>query len=306
MNDFEIADLRKAMSQIKFISDLSNDVSKKYLPKADYLSYLGRVTSLLKSKKKDFLYLDNFRRYVAYLPVIKNNFTVCVVGFPNTGKSSFLNSFTSSKSDVKNYEFTTKSIKIGYYRKNTAKIQVIDCPGTLLRDMDKMNAIEKQSYLAQKYLSDIIFFMFDSTREIDEQLKLLANSVKFMEIEIASYNESLKSRSDEYIDTTPKKMPLFFILLNKIDLVKEKTKTSILTQINEFILAKKSFSDVIGNKDAIIETSMLNKLNFDLIEQILLDNYDIYRKEFIKVEKEKRKKKQPPVFRRKKKEEFEK
>jgi nucleolar GTP-binding protein len=60
------------------------------------------------------------------------------------------------------------------------KVQFIDTPGTLARP-DKMNNIEKQAYLAIKYVADLVIYIFDLTETypVEDQKKLLENFKEF-------------------------------------------------------------------------------------------------------------------------------
>jgi nucleolar GTP-binding protein len=53
-------------------------------------------------------YLDEVRKHLARMPSI-NPFerTLLVTGFPNVGKSSFVNNITNANLDVQPYPFTT-------------------------------------------------------------------------------------------------------------------------------------------------------------------------------------------------------
>ena len=88
--------------------------------------------------------------------------TIAIAGFPNVGKSTLLGKISSSKPEVAAYPFTTKGIMIGYFKKDSKKIQILDTPGTLNR-LDKMNMIEKQAWLALKLVAKKIIYIFDLT-----------------------------------------------------------------------------------------------------------------------------------------------
>ncbi len=57
------------------------------------------------------------------------NATVCMVGFPNAGKSSTLKALTGAESKVAGYAFTTLEVIPGNLDYKGAKIQVFDLPG---------------------------------------------------------------------------------------------------------------------------------------------------------------------------------
>ncbi len=132
--------------------------------------FYGRVSSILKQISINLQQLDEARRIIKEYPDLKSMFTVCVVGFPNVGKTTLLFKLTGSKPEIASYAFTTKGLNISYMEKN--RIQVIDTPGNLNR-LDKMNNIEKQAYLAIKH-SNLIVYVFDLTEpyELEKQIKL--------------------------------------------------------------------------------------------------------------------------------------
>lgn len=148
----------------------SNDLKKiKKLKK----EYYGRISSILKGIKKELDYLEYARKVMKGYPDIKEMFTVCIFGFPNVGKTTLLNKLTGAKAEINVYPFTTKRINLGYITTDNQKIQLLDVPGTLAR-LEKMNNLEKQGYLAIKYLADLIIYVFDLTEPypLEKQEKL--------------------------------------------------------------------------------------------------------------------------------------
>ena len=136
--------------------------------------FYGRVSSLIKQIRKDFVNLDEARKVMKEYPIIKTSlFTVAITGFPNIGKTTLLYKLTGSKPEINSYAFTTKRINVGYFQEDNKKIQVLDTPGTFNR-FDKMNNIEKQAFLAMKYCSNFIIYVFDLTEpySLEEQIKL--------------------------------------------------------------------------------------------------------------------------------------
>ena len=68
---------------------------------------------------------------------------------------------------------------MGYIVSRGQKIQLLDTPGALNR-FDKMNIIEKQAFLAMRFLSDVIIYIFDLTESypLKDQEKLFKKIVK--------------------------------------------------------------------------------------------------------------------------------
>lgn len=123
--------------------------------------FYGRANSILKKTKDAFQFAENARKDMKRFPSIKTKIpTVCICGYPNVGKSTLLYKLTGSMPDIAPYAFTTKNLMIGYIGKD---LQLIDTPGAFSEDLKKMNWLEKQSYLAIKYLSKNIVFVFDIT-----------------------------------------------------------------------------------------------------------------------------------------------
>ncbi len=139
--------------------------------------YYGRVSSVLKQIKKELAYLHLARQTMRDYPSVKEDlYTICIAGFPNVGKSTVLSKLTPAKPEISSYAFTTKKLNMGYATKNAIKFQYIDTPGTLNRT-ERMNFIEKQAYIAMKYVGDVLLYVFDITEScgytLHEQKKLL-------------------------------------------------------------------------------------------------------------------------------------
>lgn len=142
--------------------------------------FYGRVGSVMKQIRNELVFLEESRVIIKNFPSIKTSLkSICILGFPNVGKSTLLAKITGAKPEIKNYAFTTKSLNLGTYMYNTRKYQFIDTPGTLNR-FEKMNDIEKQSYLALKYCCDVLVFVFDMTEgyTLEDQYKLFDHFLK--------------------------------------------------------------------------------------------------------------------------------
>ncbi|MBU1975811.1 MAG: 50S ribosome-binding GTPase [Nanoarchaeota archaeon] len=176
----DIDSLKKGLSTvswaIKKIEELTNMYANKAhiseKPTEVWKAYYGRVSSVLKRLDKHLYVIEQSRKTLKSYPDIKENYTVCLAGFPNAGKSTLLSKITSAKPEIKAYAFTTKSLNMGYFETYFHKVQVIDTPGTLNR-LNNMNNIEKQAYLAMKHCANLLVYVFDPTYDTNKQLKLL-------------------------------------------------------------------------------------------------------------------------------------
>ncbi|MFT4312094.1 MAG: GTPase [Candidatus Woesearchaeota archaeon] len=115
---------------------------------------IGRISSVFKQLSESLAILDHARKVFRAFPSIKSQlFTICIVGMPNVGKTTLFAKITNSVPEIANYEFTTKTLNVGYITQGLEKIQLIDTPGVLFRK-ERKNAIETQAFLAIKYHCD--------------------------------------------------------------------------------------------------------------------------------------------------------
>lgn len=194
---------------------------------------LGRVSSVLKQIDKFLRTIEDSRKIMKTFPAVKTAlFTITIAGFPNVGKSTLLKGLTRASPEIKSYAFTTKKLNIGYLRKAGKKYQFIDTPGTLAR-FNKMNPIEKQAFLAMKYVAHIIIYVYDlsdSGYHIDDQYRLF-NQIKDLDKPIIVY-------------------------LSKTDIIDEK-------KVKEFISAHKDLPIITDKKKIIKEVLKFEKDVFE-------------------------------------------
>ncbi len=166
IKDFSTLYIKKLKSS-KNIDDMNNIMK----------TYYGRFSSLINNINKDLLYLGECKNYLKRLPgIIMNIPTFIIAGIPNSGKSSLLTKLTGTDTEIASYPFTTKEILLGYKNINGKKVQFIDTPGILDRDMSKRNDIEKRAIIALSKIEGTILFLFDysntSKYTIEEQNNL--------------------------------------------------------------------------------------------------------------------------------------
>jgi nucleolar GTP-binding protein len=182
-----------ALAQINTAKHLIDNVAKDYarlLKFGDSLfrckqlkrAALGRMATIMKRQKDSLAYLEQVRQHLARLPSIDpNTRTLVVCGYPNVGKSSFMNKVTRAEVEVQPYAFTTKSLFVGHMDYKYLRWQVIDTPGILDHPLEQRNTIEMQSVTALAHLRACIMFFIDLSEQcgysIQEQVSLF-HSIK--------------------------------------------------------------------------------------------------------------------------------
>ncbi|ORX36156.1 putative nucleolar GTPase [Kockovaella imperatae] len=182
-----------ALGQLNTARHLISQVSKDYvrlLKFGDSLyrckqlkkAALGRMATIMKRQKEPLAYLEQVRQHISRLPAIDpNTRTLLICGYPNVGKSSFVNKITRADVDVQPYAFTTKSLFVGHMDYKYLRWQVIDTPGVLDHPLEEMNTIEMQSITALAHLRSAILYFMDLSEQcgytIEAQSKLF-HSIK--------------------------------------------------------------------------------------------------------------------------------
>lgn len=139
---------------------------------------LGRMCTMMKKQAPNLAYLEQVRQHLSRLPSIDpNTRTLLLCGYPNVGKSSFINKITRADVDVQPYAFTTKSLFIGHTDYQYTRWQVIDTPGILDHPLEDRNTIEMQSITALAHLRASILFVIDLSEQcgysLEQQIALL-------------------------------------------------------------------------------------------------------------------------------------
>ncbi|KAJ3357188.1 Nucleolar GTP-binding protein 1 [Allomyces javanicus] len=133
---------------------------------------LGRMATLVKGLKDSLAYLEQVRQHLARLPSIDpNTRTLLVCGYPNVGKSSFMNKLTRADVEVQPYAFTTKSLFVGHMDYEYVRWQVIDTPGILDHPLEDRNTIEMQSITALAHLKAAILYFIDLSEQCGYSIK---------------------------------------------------------------------------------------------------------------------------------------
>lgn len=180
-----------ALGQLNIAKHLIDNVAKDYvrLTKfADSLyrckqlkrAALGRMCTIMKQQKQNLEYLEQIRQHLARLPSIDpHTRTLLICGFPNVGKSSFMNKITRADVEVQPYAFTTKSLFVGHMDYRYLRWQVVDTPGILDHSLEERNTIEMQAITALAHLRAAVLYIMDISEQcghsLEEQVQLFEN-----------------------------------------------------------------------------------------------------------------------------------
>jgi len=133
--------------------------------------------TIMKRQASNLTYLEQVRQHLSRLPTIDPySRTIIICGFPNVGKSSFINKITRADVEVQPYAFTTKSLYVGHTDYKYLRWQVIDTPGILDHPLEERNVIEMQAITALAHLRACVLYFMDISEQcghsLEEQVKL--------------------------------------------------------------------------------------------------------------------------------------
>jgi len=215
-----------ALGQINTARHLVDNVARDYVRLMKYgdslyrckqlkRAALGRMATIMKRQNQSLTYLEQVRQHLSRLPSIDpHTRTVIVCGFPNVGKSSFINKITNADVEVQPYAFTTKSLYVGHTDYKYLRWQVIDTPGILDHPLEERNTIEMQAVTALAHLRAAVLYVIDPSEQCGHTL------------------EAQKSLFDNIRPLFANK-PLM-VVANKTDVWKEALAPEKMAIVNEF------------------------------------------------------------------------
>ena len=165
--------LRESLSEIQWAGQQATELRNEYQSKVH-----GDTAAARKHRKQAFARLADVVESVAdaletvdtatgelqTLPDIRpDEPTIVVAGYPNVGKSSFVNAVTNARNETAAYPFTTTGIGVGHLTRDHIRYQLIDTPGLLDRPEAERNEIEAQAVSALRHIADCVLVFVDAS-----------------------------------------------------------------------------------------------------------------------------------------------
>lgn len=162
-----------ALGQINAVKNICDSIGKDYVRLMKFAdspykckmlkrAALGRMCTAVRKMHSSLAYLEEVRQHLARLPTINpSTRTLILTGYPNVGKSSFMNVVTQANVDVQPYAFTTKSLFVGHMDFEYCRWQVIDTPGILDHPLEERNTIEMTAVTALAHIPATVLYFVD-------------------------------------------------------------------------------------------------------------------------------------------------
>jgi len=251
---------------------------------------LGRMCTCMKKLNSSLLYLEQVRQHLSRLPSIDpSTRTLLITGYPNVGKSSFINKVSRADVDVQPYAFTTKSLFVGHFNHKYTRWQVIDTPGILDHPLEQRNTIEMQAITALAHLQSTVLFFIDISEScgytIEQQVSLfhsikplftnkplliVLNKIDLMKIEDLSPEKKAlieTVKGDKDIDM----IPMSNVSEIGVSKVKETACNMLLEMRVQKKLNSKRIDDIVGRIQLTKPAKRDNKERTHSIPQSVLD-----------------------------------
>ncbi|PSQ30805.1 GTP-binding protein [Halobacteriales archaeon SW_6_65_46] len=172
--DLDVDALRQHLNEVMWASRQVESIKQEYhgrIRNADTdtarklrKQAFARYADVTESVEGDLRAIADAREELRTLPDIRpDEPTIVVAGYPNVGKSSFVNRVTRASNEVATYPFTTRQLRVGHFERDRVRYQLVDTPGVLDRPAEERNAIESQAVSALVHLADAVVFVADAS-----------------------------------------------------------------------------------------------------------------------------------------------
>ncbi|MDD4187348.1 MAG: GTPase Era [Bacilli bacterium] len=193
---------------------------------------------------------------------------VCIVGRPNTGKSTLLNTVLDNKvAIVSNVAGTTRNTIQGVYNDEEAQIVFIDTPG-IHKPKDKLGKyLNRQSYNAIKDI-DVILFVIDAASGIGKGDKFIIDTFKNTDIPVVLVLNKIDKLNDEQIiKAISESKDLYeFAEIVPISAMKNDNIKRLIKVIKEYLT-----DDIIYYDDGTVTNTSIHFMVAELVREKILN-----------------------------------
>ncbi len=167
-----VDELRQHLSEVTWASRKATDIRHEYeskmrnsdidLARKHRKQAFARLADVVEEVEDDLEALLDAREKLRKLPDIRpDEPTIAVAGYPNVGKSSFVNAVTRASNKEASYPFTTTQVHVGHVEHQHIRYQLIDTPGLLDRPPEDRNEVESQAVSALEHAADAVLVVLD-------------------------------------------------------------------------------------------------------------------------------------------------
>ncbi len=269
LKDF-VEEIRDSLVEILAFVEVNIDYAEEDLPK-DLLESIRR--KLLKLQERLKMTLESSKKREGLI----DGFRVCIIGKPNVGKSSLLNSLLNyDRAIISDIAGTTRDTIEEEVRIGTHLIKIVDTAG-IRETGDKIEAIGVQRAKMSIENSDIIIALFDNSRELNDEdieiLELIENLPQDKYVIKVLNKIDLENRFDtsqlgDFIPLSCKKDSQ--ILIDRIRSILDKKssdETLLLTTKRQALAVEKCYNSLI-NSYGLIQEGELELFAFEINEAI--------------------------------------
>lgn len=226
--------------------------------KKECLEMVNELDKLLSQSKKSQYFMHGIN--------------VCLVGLPNTGKSSLLNAFLNQeKAIVTDIPGTTRDIVEGNINLNGLPLHLLDTAG-IRESNNKVEQIGIEKSTKSIEEADLVIMVCDASREMNDEEKEILSKIKDKNYLIVYNKADLINHKDDdklYISALNKDItPLKNKILNLFNLTSKDITPSLCSSRQIGLLNKARDNLIKANEDA------LNNLSIDLISVSIKEAYD--------------------------------
>jgi nucleolar GTP-binding protein len=208
--------LRQHLSEVTWASQKATDIRHEYeakmrnsdaeLARKHRKQAFARLADVVEEVEDDLEALLDARQELRDLPDIRpDEPTIAVAGYPNVGKSSFVNAVTRASNKEASYPFTTTQVHVGHVEHRHIRYQLVDTPGLLDRPPEDRNEVESQAVSALEHAAGAVLVVIDPSVDcgypLDVQRSLRDDIEAQFDVPVITvFNKSDRVEGEEFPD----------------------------------------------------------------------------------------------------------